>query len=451
MVPRFLLRREWLLTLGAVGFVLAAGAVFYLSSPTTYVVAVAPRDGVESKLLQAYADTFRDQKKEIRFKIESYDDVAQSAQALQSRKADFAVVRPDVLLPANGLTIAILREEASIILAPSAAKITEVADLAKKRLGIVRGHPADPAFIQTVLTHYDLAPPNVTLVPLALEEVEAALRAKRIDAAAIVAAPTGPSATALVRAVEKAADRKITFVPISEAEALIQRFPALISVALPAGTLGGRPKQPAEEAKTAGVTHRLVGAAELDRTKVAKVTQFLFQMRSRVVQATPAANLIKAPETETLTSATLPNHPGAVDYLQREQLTFMDRYGDYLWLALFSMGGISSGFAWLAQRFARKRRELVDVVLDRLMGILTEARECKSVAALDDLALEIDGLVTHAVRYARFRTTDTRTMSALMLAIEGARAAITDRRRDVLDEAAVRDTAVPKPRITAAS
>ena len=75
-------------------------------------------------------------------------------------------------------------------------------------------------------------------------------------------------------------------------------------------------------------------------------------------------------------------------------------------------------------------------MLDRLLCILSEARGAKTVAEIDDLALEIDGLVTHAVRHARKRTTGTKTMGALMLAIDSARAAIADRRRDILGDAA---------------
>ena len=95
----------------------------------------------------------------------------------------------------------------------------------------------------------------------------------------------------------------------------------------------------------------------LDRAPVSKVIQYLFQMRSRIAQAVPAVNLMKAPDNDTITSAALPNHPGTVDYLNREQETFMDRYGDWLWLLLFAGGGISSALAWVAEVLARKRRE----------------------------------------------------------------------------------------------
>jgi hypothetical protein len=173
-----------------------------------------------------------------------------------------------------------------------------------------------------------------------------------------------------------------------------------------------------------------------DRVVISKVAQHLFQMRSRIAQTAPAVHLMKAPETDTATSAALPNHQGAIDYFMREQRTFMDRYGDWLWLGLFASGGLGSAFAWITQLFVRKRRELVDKVLDRVLCILSEARAADTVAKLDDLALEIDGLVTHAVRHARRRTTGTKTMTALIVAIDSARSAIADRRRDLLDDKA---------------
>jgi hypothetical protein len=198
---------------------------------------------------------------------------------------------------------------------------------------------------------------------------------------------------------------------------------------VPEGSLSGRPELPEEEFKTVSVSYRLMARVGLDRGPVSKVTQYLFQMRSRIARTAPAINLMKAPENETMTSAALPNHPGAVDYFNREQESFMDRYGDWLWLLLFAGGGISSVLAWMAEFFARKRRELVDEVLDRLTSLISEARQAKTLAELDAVTTEIDHLVTHAIRYARQQATNTRAMSALILAIDAARDAVADHRR----------------------
>jgi ABC-type nitrate/sulfonate/bicarbonate transport system substrate-binding protein len=91
---------------------------------------------------------------------------------LRQGKVDLAIVRPDVLLPGNGLTVAILREEAVIVVAPAASKIEGFSGLAGKRLGVVTHHEADLPVLTAIAAHYDLSPPAITLVPLGLEEVE---------------------------------------------------------------------------------------------------------------------------------------------------------------------------------------------------------------------------------------------------------------------------------------
>jgi hypothetical protein len=283
-------------------------------------------------------------------------------------------------------------------------------------------------------------------MPLKEADIQAALTGKKVDAVAFVATPTGAAAQGLIRAIEKGIGGKMSVVPVGQADTLAERNPALTAMEIGEGTLGGRPKQPAEEVKTIGVSYRLMARASLGRITVSEATQYLFQMRSRLALATPAANQMKALDTDTATGAALPIHPGAIDYFAREQHTLMDRYGDFLWLALFSMGGISSAVAWLLQQFARKRRELIDVLLDRLLKILSSAREATTVAQLNDLTTELDRLVSLAVKYARNRTTNSRAMSALMLGIDSARAALADRRRDILDEASgAAETSIPKP------
>ncbi len=85
---------------------------------------MAPRDGTEPALIKAYADALETGRENIRLKILSFEDVRESAAALQDGRADLAVVRPDVLLPKNGLTLAILRDQAMLIVSPEGSGIT---------------------------------------------------------------------------------------------------------------------------------------------------------------------------------------------------------------------------------------------------------------------------------------------------------------------------------------
>jgi TRAP-type uncharacterized transport system substrate-binding protein len=453
------MRREWLLVLVALGLAAAAAAIVYLSRPNTLTVAVGPQDGPEAALIEAYANALDRAREDVRLKVVRYGDVRDSAMALQRNKADLAVVRPDVFLPENGLTLAILHDEALVITAPEAADIDDVPDLARKRLGIVVRHSADLPFLTNLLSFYDLVPENlsgdesegghtageaetatghVAVVPLKVGEVTAALNEKRVDAVAVIASPASKAAAAVVHAVELGSpERKVGFVSIPDGDAILQRFPELQSVTIPAGTFGGRPKRPDEEVRTVGASYRLMARGTVSRVAVASATQHLFEWRSRLASAAPVAKLMKAPDFDTTvaaTSARLPNHPGAVDYFEREQQTFLDRYEDYIYLFAFFGGTIGSGFAWIGQRLARKRRERVDFVLDRLLDIMREVRAATSKAELDAIAVETDGLVADVVCYARERSIDARTVSALILAVDGVHAAIADARRQT-DEA----------------
>lgn len=442
---RWLARPETLLLAAALVLGLAAGAAVYALRPTTLTIAVAPRDGTEPELIRAFADTLRSRGREVHLKILPFEDVRESAQALREGKADLAVVRPDVMLPGNALTLAILRDQAMLVAAPEAAGVKAFPDLARKRLGIAAHRDADFALLRSLLDYYGLAlvttPAEATgrntvlLVEIGETEVTAAFAEKRIDAVVAVIAPTAPKALALVAAVQAASrDGRVAFLAAEDDDALIERFPRQQAVTLPAGLFGGRPRLPAEEVKTLGASYRLMASTALSRTVAADVTQNLFELRTAIAERTAAADYMKAPDYETTaaaTSATLPNHPGAIDYYEREQRGLLERYGDLIYLAAILAGGLGSASAWLRQRLARLRRERADVVLDRLLEIVAEARDTHDAKALSDRSREIDGLAADFVRDARSREVDARTVNAISIAIDAARSTVSESRTPV--------------------
>ncbi|HRI50594.1 MAG TPA: TAXI family TRAP transporter solute-binding subunit [Pseudomonadota bacterium] len=422
------IRKTWTILLIAAALAAAGSMWFFFLRATVVTIAVAPPDGDEAKLLAAYAEALRQQRLDLQVRLLRVDTLQKSAEALQNKQAELAVVRPDVLLPVDGLTVTVLHEDAALFIAPSGASLTDVGDLAQRKLGVIVQHEADAAAITAILAYYDLAPPRVTLVPLTLTEASAALAAQRVEAVALVATPGSAVVSALVKSLNKVAESKMKVLTVNEAAAIAEELPRFSEVEIPAGGLGGARKQPPEEVKTVGVSYRLMARSELDRVTVARLTQALFQLRSRLARATPLANRMQAIDPDSAVGAALPNHPGAIDYFAREQKTFLERYADYIYIILFSGGGVVSGLAWLRQRVMKRRRELVDKLLDRLLVLLAGSRAATSNRQLDQIAAEVDSLVVTAVRQARKRASGTRTMGALILAIDSTRAAIMDRR-----------------------
>lgn len=406
----------------------------YVTSPTWLTVAVGPEGSPDSKLLEAFATQLKEQRTSLRLKIRGVKDVRAAAEALDEGKADLAVVRTDVKLPQNGMTVAVLRDAAVIVVTPKTTHLEDLSGFSGKRLGMMVGFESDPALMRTILQHFDLEESDVALVGLEHDGALAALKDGSVDAVALIAPPAGTATSDFIRSVARAYAGQIAILPVESPDAFSQQSPLFSSATIPEGLWGGRPRQPDKEVKTVAVSYRLMAHSETDRTVVAKVAESLFQMRARLAPKARSANLMRAPDMESsasATSATLPNHPGAVDYFQRETQSVMDRYGDWIYLAAFFGSGLISAAAWLFQRFRRHRREVIDDVLDRLLAILADARAAGDGQRLDALTGEVDSLLRQAVRHARSGATGTQATSALVLALEGARAAIEDRRREI--------------------
>jgi TRAP-type uncharacterized transport system substrate-binding protein len=433
------LRQEFVFLVLAILLSVGAGVAYWVSRATVLTIAVAPKDGTEPALIQAYADALAKRHKEIRLKIIPFDDVRDSAEALRDGRVDLAIVRPDVELPDNGLTLAILRDQAMIIASPEAAGIDRLPDLDRKRLAILAHRDADEALIRAMLDHYGLTlvttepegglpPRHVALVEMAESDLGAAFARKRVDAVISVIAPTAPTAQRIVGLVQAASrNRKISFVDVENAEAIVARLPRLQVVTMPAETFGGSPKVPADDVHTVGASYRLMARSSLARSVAADVTQHLFELRSAMANVTPAADYVQAPAydgTVGATSARLPIHPGAVDYYEREQQSFIERYETWIYLLAFLGGGIGSALAWIGQRLSRLRRERVEEATDRLLQIRQEAQETPDSGRLEILAREIDDLAGDIAKHALERPTEARTMSAATIAIDAARSTV---------------------------
>jgi TRAP-type uncharacterized transport system substrate-binding protein len=414
----------WGIALAAVFLLLA---IWYLFTPMQLRIAVV-KGSSDERILRALSDVTKPTRS-FALRIVQYPDFRSAAEALENGEVNAATVQPDILFPRNGATVAILREEHLIIV--SAAHVNEFSQLAGKRLAIVARQKAEFEVIEEVLRHYELKASGTLVTQVSVEQLGDKAALSRVDAIIFVAVPSAPFVRTILDVAANILGSNFNIVALQGVDAFITASPGLTESTLQAGSLRGRPQLPKEEVKTFSVTARLVAAVALDRSTVAWLAEQLFQKRQWIARSAPEANYIQAPEDEKAMSARLPNHRGAIDYFNREQQTFMDQYGDWLWLSLFAAGGASSVIAWLIQAVARRRREAIDDVLERLLRILTQARESPSLDELTKLVLETDQLVARAVKRARRSATSTAAMSALALAIDAARQAIDERRREI--------------------
>lgn len=78
----------------------------------------------------------------------------------------------------------------------------------------------------------------------------------------------------------------------------------------------------------------IVAPKSLSENVVAMFTRKLFAVRPSLAREMPNAAKIEKPSTDK--DAALPAHPGAAAYIDGNERTFMEKYGDYIWGAIRS-------------------------------------------------------------------------------------------------------------------
>src|SRR6478609_6294545 len=137
-----------ILAAGIFLFGVAAGTLYYALRPVTLRIAVGPPGSDDQKLVQLMTQTFARDGSAIRLAPIATPGAAESIALFTAGKADLAVARGDLNLPANAESVAILRKNVVVLWAPSGVsakgskkastpKIKSLDDLAGHRVGVI--------------------------------------------------------------------------------------------------------------------------------------------------------------------------------------------------------------------------------------------------------------------------------------------------------------------------
>jgi TRAP-type uncharacterized transport system substrate-binding protein len=413
---------------------IVALAGYFYERPTSLKVAVT-RDTDDFRLMTAIAHVFGKERESIRFKVDPVNDAAASAAALEDGQADLAVVRSDIAVPPSGQTLVILHRNAAVLMVPAGSPITRITDLRGHKIGIVRGPSSGSGnlhLLETVLAQYDIGPDMIEPVNLRGFEVFTAVEQKLVDAVMIVGIPGEARLNDAVSAVAQAGKGAPVFLPVQEAKAIAQRTPRLESMDVVRGAFGGDPPKPAANFETVGVTVRLVARSTLSNNIASDITKSLFADRLSIAQREPLASRIEAPSTDK--GAALPTHPGTAAYIDGEEQTFFEKYSDFIYIGAMLLSVIGSAAAALASRLKADSTHEVDNMMGRLLAILKAARSAERLEELDGLEHESDEILISALAHHSLNKAGSSQIDTLSLALEQARLAIRDRRRQLRGE-----------------
>jgi uncharacterized protein len=413
-----------------VAIALGAAAWYRLSRPTVLTVAVGPADFDDAVLISAFARKFVAGGAPVRLSIVPSSGPTDAMERLKKGEAQLAVVRSDGNGSEQAQAVALLHTDPVVIVAAEKTGVESFGDLKGKTIGVIGPPGANDSLLRTLRQHYRAPGETRTLAPVPLE-VSTAIRTRAVDALLFVVPTTrGVKLGESWAAVRSASRRKLAFVSLDEAEALVAANPAYESGEIEAGQFGGSPPLPEESVTTITVATYLVANRNVSADAITALTRTLFQERQAVSGEAPIANLIKAASTEK--DAVYPLHPGAKVYYGGEETSLMERYGDWLFYGPMLAGALGSGFLVLLRFLGFRDEQDQTALLARIREVIASIKEAQTLAELDTIRAGVDGAVERLAESAARGEFDEQRTAGLPLAINYTDPLLAERRAALL-------------------
>lgn len=432
-------RSTSLLLVLAVGFLVfgaAAGLLYYALRPVTLRIAVGPATGDDHKVIEAMAEAFASESRTVRLSPITTDGAVEALALLGAGKADLAVGRADLEMPADAQTVAVVRKNFVVLWAPAGlagksskskptAKIKEIADLAGHKVGIIGRTPANAALLRVILSAVGVEADKVAVTHFGTDQIEEMARDPTLDAFMAVG-PLDSKITADAIAATARARGEPKFLPIEASEAIALKDPRYESEEIPPSVFSAKPALPDDKVETVSVSHLIVARKTLSETTAAAFFRQLFALRQAIARQVPGAAHITKPDTER--DAELPVHRGVAAVIDGTERTFLDRYGDYFWFALLLLSGIGSAGAWLRHYFNRDEREENTSHRNRILALVSRVRTAESDQDLLEMQREVDAIIGETLECYDDDAIEEEELAAFGLVLELFNHAIGERR-----------------------
>jgi TRAP-type uncharacterized transport system substrate-binding protein len=373
--------------------ILAAGASLfayrYYTRPVTLTIAVGSIDGEAAKAMSAIASRLVSTNAPVRLKVIDSGTVLEAADAFAAGKVDLAVVRGDVGDLSQAQAVVVVSHVVALIIAPPGSSIDSMSKLKGHAVGVVGG-VANSKIVDVLSKEYGLDRAKV-FKDIALSDARRAIQSKEVSALLIVI-PLAEKYLSLLRGFVQQGPKALpVLIPIDSAGAIAETERAYESFDVPKGTLRGAPPVPDDDLTTLRASLYLVANKKLSSDLITTLTQTIMSVRRDLLAEQPIFAQITAPSTDQ--DAYLPLHPGAAALYNGTQQSFMDEYGNWIYLTPMALGGAATLLAAAWKFLGIGGPATPQGPLDSLYALARRIRKVDTEAELLDIEEEIDNIL----------------------------------------------------------
>jgi hypothetical protein len=226
---------------------------------------------------------------------------------------------------------------------------------------------------------------------IAVPDARRAIQSKEVSALLVVI-PLTEKYLSLVKGVFQQGPKALpVLVPIESAAAIAQSERAYESFDVPKGTLRGAPPVPDDDLTTLRASLYLVAKKKLSSDLITSLTQTIMNVRRDLMGEQPLFAQITGPSTDP--DAYLPLHPGAAAFYNGTQQSFMDEYGNWIYITPMVLGGAATVLAAVWKFLGLGIPVTQQGPLDSLYALTRRIRNASTETELSDIEEEIDAIL----------------------------------------------------------
>lgn len=413
-----------------VGVVLMVGgaglfAYRWYARPASLTLAAGSADGEAGKLASLLEGKLAQSNASVRLKLVLMPGPVETAKAFSTGNVDLAVVRGDVGELGDARAVVVVAHPVVLMVAPPGSAWTDISEIKRATIGVISG-TANAKLVEVLTHEYNLPRAGVAFKELAPEDARKALASKEVQAV-LLAVPLTEKYLSFIRSLFPQNSRAgPAMISIESAGAIAERERAYETFDVPKGTVRGSPAIPQDDLTTLRTSLYLVARKNLGEEVVGNLAEALMNARRDLLSEISAVALIAPPDTDA--DAFLPVHPGAAAFFEGTRESFLDRWGNVIFLAPMVLGALASilaaGWKFLRDGESKPQEE----TLDALYALGPRIRAAGRQTDLDHIEEEIDLVLCKQRQQAKSEGHEQRDVTAINVAAHRLENLIHDRR-----------------------